>query len=87
MSNIDPHQTTEVDFTDSKTSKLESALRLGQIVIVFIGVAWILLTLGSILNLNMVNSEQAGQLSRELLPVVTMIATALLFYIIGKKQS
>ena len=80
------HQTTEVDFTDSKTSKLEASIGLAKIVVLFIGTVWLLLTVGSVLNLNVIDTQQAGQLSRELLPVVTMIATALLFYIIGKKQ-
>jgi len=84
--NNDKLQTHEVDWADTKTSKLEAAIKLAKIVILFIGSVWLLLTIGSVLNITLVNSEQAGQLSRELLPVITMIATALLFYVIGKNQ-
>lgn len=77
----------EVDTSDTKTSKLETGIRLAQIITIGVFLVWVGLVSATIMDIPYINSEAASGLVDVITPViVTTITVSIVAWIINREK-
>ncbi len=86
-SNLDENQTTQVDFTDGKTSKLEAGIKLSLILTIGVFIVWSGLIGASVVESQYINSEAARELVNIITPILlTTILVSIISWLLGKSK-
>ena len=77
----------EVDFTDSKTSKLEVGLRLAQVITLGVFLIWAGLVVASVIDIAIIDSDKATDLVNVVTPIIlTTVTISIVAWLLGKDK-